>query len=313
MTERVLVTPRSMTSPPPRLDALRELGADVVLGPPGRQPTREELQQVLPGITAWIAGVETIDDDLLRFAPRLHTLARNGVGVDSIDTDAAARRGIRVLNTPGANADGVAELSIALLLALMRDLGAASTALRAGGWHRVTGRELGTATLGIVGLGAIGSRVAAIALGFGTEVLGFDPKVSPEAAGGAELTGLGDLLARSDAVSIHIPGAANGTPLITDDELAQMRAGSFLINTARWSVVDPDATLSALDAGHLGGYGLDVFAQEPPRPHRLLAHPRVLATPHLGAFTRESAARAAQAAIDNVAAALRAERVDADS
>lgn len=314
MTERVLVTPRSMTSAPPAsLSRLRGHGAEVILGPSGRQPSREELRGLLPGVTAWIVGVETVDEEILRLAPNLHTLSRNGVGMDAIDVDAAQRRGIRVMNTPAANADGVAELSIALLLNLLRGVSDAANEMRAHRWTRGAGRELKGGTLGIVGLGAIGSRVAGIAAGFGAAVVGFDPWVRPEVARRTRMVSLDELLRESDFVSLHTPGPSDGTAILGIGQLEVMRRGAVLVNTARWGVADPSGVLDALESGRLGGYAIDSFAQEPPLHHPLLTHPRVLATPHIGAFTRESAQRAADAAIDNVIEALKVRQVDAHS
>jgi D-3-phosphoglycerate dehydrogenase len=312
MTEVVLVTPRSMTADPPASLALLEAaGARVVLGPAGRQPDRADLERLLPSATAWIAGVEPVDAGVLALAPDLHTISRNGVGVDSIDATAAGERGIRIMSTPGANADGVAELSIALLLNLLRGVDDAAQHLRNRVWQRGPGRELGSATLGVVGLGAIGSRVARIATGFGARVLGVDPWASDEIAAGVEVVGLDEMLAAADAVSLHVPGPVDGAPVIGERELALLAPEAVLVNTARWSVADPDAVLRALEGRHLAGYAIDAFAEEPPLPHLLLAHPRVLATPHLGAFTRESAKRAADAAVANVLAVLSERSVDA--
>jgi phosphoglycerate dehydrogenase-like enzyme len=297
--------------PPASLATLEAVGARVVFGPPGRQPDRHELEELLPSATAWIAGVEPIDDTVMALAPRLHTISRNGVGVDSIDAAGAAERGIRILSTAGANAVGVAELSIALLLDLLRGIDVSASELRAGGWLRRTGRELGSLTLGVVGLGAIGSRVARLAQAFGARVLGVDPWVRDDVAATVEVVDMDEMLGRVDAVSLHTPGPADGTPLITARELGLLAPGAVLVNTARWSVVDPDDVLRALDTDHLTGYAIDAFAQEPPLPHPLLAHPRVLATPHLGAFTKESSVRAADAAVANVLAVLEERSADA--
>jgi phosphoglycerate dehydrogenase-like enzyme len=302
---RVIVTPRSMTADPPaELALLRDAGWEVVLGPAGRQPAPEELAELLPEATAWIAGVEPIGERELTLAPRLRVISRNGVGIDAIDQEAAARRGVRVLTAPGANASGVAELAIALMLTAARGIPEAASELRAGRWTRREGIELGSATVGVVGLGAIGARVADIAAGFGARVLGTDPAVRPEVAGRHRVVALEELLASSTVVSLHTPGPRDGTPVIGAAELDRLPDGAILVNTARWGVVDPDAVLRALESGRLAAYAVDAFAEEPPAPHPLLAHPAVIATPHLGALTRSSATRAAGQAIRNVLDAM---------
>lgn len=299
---RVLVTPRSMTQrPPSSLDRLRQLGAQVVIGPPGRQPTPAELPSLLEGVTAWIAGVEHIGESALAAAPELRLIARNGAGLDTVDLEAAAGRGVRVLGTPGANAAGVAELAVALILDCLRQVSASAAELAVGRWDRRLGRELGSSVVGAVGVGDIGSRVGRIARAFGADVIGHDPYAPLAVATEFELVSLPDLLARADVVTLHTPGFADGSPLIGRAELAMLRPSAVLVNTARWSLVDSNDLLDALEDGRVAAYAVDAFAEEPPAPHALLGHPRVIATPHLGAFTAESVGRAANAAIDNVA------------
>jgi D-3-phosphoglycerate dehydrogenase len=289
---KIAVTPRSLVGHP-ALEALD----DVVFPAPGRTPTRDELLAVLPDCDGYIAGVEPIDRELLEACPRLRVISRNGVGVDNIDLDAAAELGIRVETAGGSNAEGVAELAIALMLALVRNVSASSQALRQGRWERHTGFELAGRTLGVVGAGAIGSRVAEMALGLGMEVLASDP--FPR--GDLTFVALDELLARADVVTLHCPAG-------TEIDISRMRHRAFLINTARASLVDHDAVLQALESGALGGFATDVYPVEPPEPSPLYARDDVIAMPHAGGLTHESVDRAARAAVHNLLRVLNDQR-----
>lgn len=298
-----MVTPRSMSAGDGvGLERLREAGCEIVVPAPGRQPTRTELLAALPSIDVWIAGVERIDAELLAAGPRLRAICRNGAGVDGIDVDAAAARGIDVLPARGANARGVAELALGDIIAMFRGILPSAHALQSGRWVRAVGRELSGAALGIVGYGAIGRILGSLAAGCGMRVYAYDPFVSGPVEG-AEIVALDELLRRADAVSLHVPPQPGG-PLIGADELASMNEGAVLVNTARAALVDQDAVLAALESGRLAGYAVDAYDVEPPEPSALLRHPRVVATPHLGAATRESIGRAAAGAVDNALGVL---------
>ncbi|MDR1633906.1 MAG: hypothetical protein LBS27_03055 [Bifidobacteriaceae bacterium] len=296
MTARVLITPRSLTARGlaaiPELDPLRWAGLELVAGPPGRQPTKYELLELVPGVIGWIAGVERIDADVIAAAAALKVISRFGVGVDAVDMDAARRRGVAVERAAGANASGVAELALTQILNLNRGVVAASTALGAGEWRRAIGRELAECVVGIVGLGAIGGRLArlvGIVQGPGGRVIGADPAWpvgGPLPPGVAELVPLDRLFALADVVSLHCPPPPDGRPLVGAELLAAMPPGAVLVNTARSGLVDQAALLAALHGGTLAGYAVDAFDHEPPPPSPLLGHPKVLATPHLGGFTK---------------------------
>lgn len=303
---RVLVTPRSMSAGrSPAVDRLKAAGYTVVTPAPGRQPTREDLLAAVPGVVGWVAGVEPIDAQVLARADTLRVISRNGAGCDAIDMAAAAASGVRVLTARGANAQGVAELALALTLAGLRGLPEAAAALRAGQWRRTTGREAAGRTLGVVGFGAIGRRLAHLAAGLGMRVVAHDPFVRD--AGDVPLLPLHELLRTSEVVSLHVPPSPDG-PLLGAPELALLRDDAVLLNTARSTLVDEDALLAELDSGRIALYTVDAFDREPPAPSALLAHPRVLPTPHLGAATAESVRRASDAAVDNLLAALADER-----
>lgn len=300
---RVLVTPRSLTrGPSPEVDRLRAAGHEVVLAPAGRQPTEDELLALVPGVVGWLAGVEPITARVLDAADALRVISRNGAGVDNVDLDAAAAHGVAVVRAGGANARGVAELAIALMLSALRSVPGSSAALRDGRWERTLGREAAGLTLGVVGAGAIGRQVLALGAAFGMDVLASDPY--PAADLDVPFVGVDELLARADVVSLHAPAPADGSAVVDARVLAGTREGLVLINTARAALVDDDAVLAALEDGRVAAYAVDAFDVEPPPPSPLLAHPHVIATPHVGGYTRESVARAGSAAVENLLAEL---------
>ena len=305
---KILVTPRSVTrSGHPSLEKLRGAGGEVVFCKAGAQPTEDELRALLPGCVGYLAGVEPIAARALEGADALRVISRNGTGVDNVDLAAAKARGIAVLRADGANARGVAELAIGHLFALARGVIAADAALKRGTWERGgPGVELEGKTLGLVGCGRVGKLVARMALGCGMEVVAFDafPDIHFNPGGSFRFAPFDEVIACADFVSLHCPPAADGRPLLDAAALTRMKRGAFLINTARYDVFDADAVLASLNSGHLAGLALDAFDTEPPTDARLAKHPRVIATPHIGGFTRESIDRAMTVAVDNLLAAL---------
>lgn len=242
-----------------------------------------------------VRSATRVTAEVLARATRLKVIGRAGTGVDNIDLDAATRAGTVVVNTPGGNSVAAAEHTLSLLLALARNIPQANADLRSGLWERkrYMGVEVTGKTLGIVGLGRIGREVARRARGMRMEILGFDPYVSQEAATtmGIEATTLEELLARSDFVTLHVPVTDETRHIVGARALASMKPGARLINCARGGLVDEQALYEALESGRLAGAALDVFEHEPPGDTRLLHHPRVVATPHLGASTVEAQQR----------------------
>lgn len=234
-----------------------------------------------------------VTDDILAAAPHLEIVGRAGTGVDNVDVPAATARGVIVMNTPDANSVAAAELTMGLLLSLVRHVPAGAASLAAGRWERsrLLGTELAGKTLGLVGCGRIGREVARRALAFDMELLLSDPLIDETGASalGARSVPLADLLETSDIVSIHTPLTPLTRHLIDEAALARMKPGAILVNVARGGLVDEDALARALDAGKLAGAAFDVFETEPPSAgHPLLGRPDVIATPHLGASTREA-------------------------
>lgn len=305
---RVLVTPRSVTSSGhPALDELRAAGYQLAFCSPGRQPTEVELIGLLPGCVGYLAGVEKVSARTLEAAGELKVISRNGAGVDNIDLEAAKRRNIRICRAEGANARGVAELTVGLLLGLARAIPASDRDVKNGRWQRRKGTELAGKTLGLVGCGKVGREVARMALGIGMDVLAYD--VQPDAAfrpgPGFRLGSLDEVVEQADFLSLHCPPSADGTPVIDRQTLQRMKQGVYLVNTARHDLVDVAALARRLESGHVAGAALDVFETEPPTDRTLAQMDRVIATPHLGGFTKESVDRAVQTAVDNLLGALR--------
>jgi D-3-phosphoglycerate dehydrogenase / 2-oxoglutarate reductase len=229
---------------------------------------------------------------LLEGAPRLRAIGRAGVGVDNVDLDAATRRGIVVMNTPGGNSTAVAEHTLALLLAMARHVPQADASLKQGRWEKkkLEGIELRGKTLGLIGLGKVGTEVARMARALEMEVLAFDPYVSSLMAREQQvnLVPLDEVLRRSDFLSLHASATPETVHLINAKTLALTKPGVRLINCARGELIDEAALLAALDSGHVAGAGLDVFETEPPKDSRLIAHANVISTPHIAGSTEEA-------------------------
>jgi D-3-phosphoglycerate dehydrogenase len=333
---RILVTPRSVTSDGhPALARLTRAGFEIVMSPAGKMPSASELKELLPGCVGWLAGVEPITDDVLSAASDLRVISRNGTGVDAIDLESAQRRGIEIRRADGANARGVAELAIGMILALARSLPFSDAAIKAGGWSRRKGFELEGKTLGVLGCGKIGRVVAGLARGLGMRVVGHDPFVEKsQAASDIPLVGqtasdiplvgqtesdiplvgqtasdiplvrLDELFTLSDVITLHCPPPADGRPLIDARRLGLTKPGVVIVNTARHELVDIAALVAAIERGHVAGAALDVFDAEPPLERSHLTSNRILATPHIGGFTDESVDRAVDVAVTNLLDAL---------
>ena len=271
---------------------------------------RPALAELLPQAHALIVRSETrVTAELLEQAACLRVIGRAGAGVDTIDVPAATARGIVVVNAPGGNAVAAAEHSLALMFALARRVAPADASMKRGEWlrSRYIGTELTGKTLGLVGLGRVGGEVARRALGLDMRVLVYDPYVPDEHArrNGLEPVDLELLLESSDFVSLHVPLTEATRGLLSAARIDRMRPGAFLVNCARGGLVDEAALLQALDSGRLGGAGVDVYVEEPVSPDDPLPrHPKVVATPHLGASTVEAQANVAAQVASEVLAIL---------
>jgi D-3-phosphoglycerate dehydrogenase / 2-oxoglutarate reductase len=286
--------------------ALLEQSAQVTSSP---KISADELLAVLPDYEALIVRSRTrVTTQVLAAGTRLKVVGRAGVGVDNIAVAEAVARGIVVVNSPMAASISVAEHTLGLMLALARLIPAADAVLKQGGWEKSAfmGTELSGKVLGLLGLGRIGALVANRATAFGMTVLAYDPYLAPEQIRerNAEPASIEQVLQQADYVSLHLPLTAETIGLIGAPQLAQMKKGARLVCAARGGVLDEDALRAALDSGHLAGAALDVFAHEPPLPGSIATHPRVIATPHIGAQTAEAQTRAGLAIAEEVSAVL---------
>lgn len=289
---RVLVIASRFAPDCPGRRRLADAGFEVIDAGPGPRD-EEALAAALEGYDAVIAGDERYTEVVMVQAAMLKTIARWGVGVDSVDLDAATRLGIVVTNTPGLLVDAVADLTFALLLAVARRVAEGDRAVRAGQWSALRGSLVWGKTLGIVGVGAIGTAVARRALGFNMTVLGCDPRPREDARElGVRYVSLEELLREADFVSLNAPATAETCGIIGARELTLMKPTAFLINTGRGVLVDQGALYEALRDGRIAGAGLDVLAQEPPDPaDPLLRLSNCVLMPHSGSNEHETVAR----------------------
>jgi D-3-phosphoglycerate dehydrogenase len=311
---RLLVTPTSYGKNDPRLKTdLQALVAEVIYNPTGKPLSSSEVARLLPGVDGYIAGLDTIDRTALLGADRLKVIARYGVGVDSVDLEAAREKNIVVTNTPGANAVSVAELALGLMLAMTRQIPEAVAATRQGQYPRLSGVSLEGKTVGIIGLGAIGKQLTRRLAGFDCRILAYEPYPDLDFVqkNQVELVSFDELLSSADIVSLHLPLTPETRSMVNAGSLAKMKPGAYLVNTARGELVDEHALLEALKSGHLRGAALDALSQEPPNPNSpLLALPQVLATPHMGAQTDGATNAMGWMALNDCLAVLRGEEPD---
>ncbi|KAH7119636.1 D-isomer specific 2-hydroxyacid dehydrogenase [Dendryphion nanum] len=258
----------------------------------------EELKSIIGDYEALIVRSETkVTAELLEAAKKLKVVARAGVGVDNVNVESATKHGIIVVNSPSGNINAAAEHTIALLMAVARNVGDADASIKAGKWERsrLVGVEAKGKILGIIGLGKVGLTVARIANGLGMRLIAYDPYANPNLAAAATVTlknSLAEILKEADFLTLHTPLIASTRGMISAAELATMKPTARILNVARGGMIDETALLEALNAGTIAGAGLDVFTSEPPEADstasRLIAHPKVVATPHLGASTKEA-------------------------
>jgi D-3-phosphoglycerate dehydrogenase len=310
MTSRVLITGALHPL------ALRILQAapDVAVDYHPDIPYAEVLERV-GDCHALISRSETsVTRELIDRAKKLKVIARAAVGIGNIDVDYATERGILVLNTPGKNTNSAAELTFSLLLAIVRNLIPAHQNMLGLKWdrHRFTGRELAGRTIGIIGLGNVGHRVARFARGFDMQVLAHDPYIADDVFDqhGARKTPLDRLLAEADVVTVHVPKTAETTGMIGAGEIARMKTGAVVLNAARGGIIDEAALLGALRSGKLLAAGIDTWEEEPPKDNPFRELPNVVMTPHIGASTEEAQLRIAECVSEQVIRALRDEAVD---
>ncbi|MGE3802636.1 MAG: phosphoglycerate dehydrogenase [Candidatus Kapaibacterium sp.] len=297
-------------------DSVHE-GCDEILASEGFEVVRalgkseSELAEIVGEFDAMIVrSAVKVTHPLIEKMSRMKVIGRAGAGVDNIDVEAATEHGILVMNTPGGNTISAAEHTLAMILALLRKIPAANRSLREEKWDRKSfvGTELLEKTVGILGVGRIGTEVAKRLRPFGVRLIGYDPMLSEDAirSVGLEPADLNTIITESDILSLHLPLNSETRGMIGAERLAQMKSGSFIINCARGGIVDEVDLLGALEEGKIAGVAFDVFQQEPPEfPNRLIEHPNVVATPHIAASTDEAQERVALAIARQIAALLK--------
>lgn len=254
--------------------------------------TAEELPKVVPAYQGMVVRARTkVRRPLIDVCPDLKVIVRAGVGLDSIDFEYARSKGITVMNTPLASSASVAELAIGYMFALARSIPNATASIKAEKWDKKSfeGDEIGGKTLGLLGVGNIGREVARRATALGMTALAFDPYVKE--LSGIKLVTLEELLAQSDYISLHLPKTKESANMIGAAQFAKMKTGVRVINCARGGIINEDALYEALANGKVAGAALDVFAEEPPTDWKLLKLDNVIASPHIGAATKEAQAR----------------------
>ncbi len=273
------------------LRMLKDFGCEVELSAYDRPYTQTELMEVVGDVDACIASMEPWNEASMSAAPGLKVIARFGTGYDTVDLDAAKRHGIQVTNCPGVNAPAVAEHAAALLLALVREIPRLDRTTRAGGWERTMFHELSGRTVGIVGLGNIGKKIARIMSGFDVRLTAYNRTFRKEEAEalGVELVSLDELWSQSDYISLSIASNQDTFHMVNRESISKMKDGVLLVNAARGALVDEMAVYEALKSCRMGGFAADVLEQEPfDREHPLMKLPNFICTPHASGQTYEN-------------------------
>ncbi|HEY71028.1 MAG TPA: phosphoglycerate dehydrogenase [Anaerolineae bacterium] len=275
---------------------LSDAGFEIWRVPPEERPLDEaKMVEIVAreAPTVIVTGAEPVSRLVMEASPNLAMIMKHGVGIDNIDIPAATELGILVANAPGTNTEAVADMTIAMMLALLRRVYEAVQSTKSGGWERYVGHDLGALKVGIVGTGKIGLAVIKRLMAFGSEVLAYDIVHNPDLIEYADVryVKLEELLRESDIVSLHVPLVAATKSMIGSKELAMMKSTAFLVNMARGELVDEEALLVHLKENRIAGAAVDVYAVEPPRSSPLIGLDNVLSTPHIAAYTHESMER----------------------
>jgi D-3-phosphoglycerate dehydrogenase / 2-oxoglutarate reductase len=266
--------------------SLHDAGISIEVNPHGRRLSEDEVAElVATDVIAILAGLEPLTDRVLSNAKSLRVIARCGTGLDSVDLQAASRLGIDVFNTPDAPTQAVAELTIAHMLNSLRHISTTDSNMRSGKWTPTMGSLLATKTVGLIGVGRIGSAVAKLTQAFGARVIGFDPVVSSHNS--VELLSLNEVLDQSDIVSLHVPINDQTHHILNASAISRMKPGSIVVNVSRGGLIDESALHDALKSQHLSGAALDCFEDEP-YSGPLLQLPGVHVTAHMGSYARET-------------------------
>jgi len=301
---KILITPTSFKPDKggPALELLRSFTNELVFNPGEKALSEDELIPLLSGCVGYIAGLDSVTRKVIENSPGLKAISRYGVGVDRIDLEAAHDNGVIVCNTPGVNANAVADLTFALLLCIARRIPQLDRQTKNGEWPRSSGFELEGKTIGILGLGAVGKAVARRAAGFSMKVMAHDPYIDIDyaAAHGIISVSFEDVISKSDIISLHLPLMKETRNIISGGVMKSMKKGAVIINTARGGLLDEGAAYELLKSGCLGGLGMDTHETEPPGSSPLFALDNVVVTPHTGAHTVEATAAMADLSVKNL-------------
>lgn len=287
--KKVLTSPSSMGqcgSEP--FDLLKENGYEVINNPYGRKLTEDEVIDIAKDCVGIVAGVEPLTKRVMDALPQLKCISRVGVGMDSVDLEYAKEKGIVVKNTPEGPTRGVAELTLAMTLTMLRKIPAADAAMHQHKWKKQIGNLILGKQIGVIGLGRIGRTVAELFRGIGNPVIGYDPFAYKEWAAekGVELMPFEDVLKNADIITLHVPGNKDKSPVIGEKEMALIKDGSWLVNISRGGVVSEEALYNALKSGKLTGAAVDVWSKEP-YDGPLCDLDNIVMTPHLGSYAKE--------------------------
>lgn len=302
---KVLVTSAAFGQPAMQenIKYLNSVAETVVMKPSQKPLTAKEIATCWDGVDGIIAGMEPYTKEILAQAPEnLKVISRYGVGYDRIDTEAAKEKGISVCITPGANSKAVAELTMAMMLALSRGIVNHDKNVKEGKWIRPIGFGLEGRTLGILGFGAIGREVSLMAKVMGMTVIAYDPFFNEAFAkeNGILKGTLDEVYEKSDFITLHMPVTTDTKYMINKESIARMKDGVYLVNCARGELVECGAVYEAVKNGKIAGFGVDAYEQEPPVITDLYKHPNVIATPHVGGHSVKAAERMGRMAIDNM-------------
>ena len=289
------------------LERLQAKGYDIVWNETGKPLAAADLIAKLEGCAGVIAGLDYFTAEVFEKVSGLKVVARYGVGFDRVDLEAAKKKGVIVTYTPTANSDSVADLAVGLMLAVARHLAEAHRQTMEGSWPKLFGVSLFQKTVGLIGLGRIGARVATRLKGFDCRMLVFDPFIDMETAalcGCHKVDSLEALLAESDFVSLHSPASAEANQMINTQTLSLMKPTAILVNTARGELINEADLLDALKNKTIGGAGLDTFAEEPPQAEKYRDVPNLIITPHMGAYTTEALYNMAMDSTEDLIAVL---------
>jgi len=290
---------------------LIDAGYEIAHNPYGRPMTAAELAPLLAGVDGVAAGVDDFSAAAFAQADRLKIVARHGAGLDQVDLAECTRRGIVVTNLPGANAEAVADMAVALMLAVARHIPEGDRTTKAGQWANTYGVDLFRATVGLLGMGRIGKGVARRCRGFDARVLAYDPyfdEAFAQAHGIERASSMEQVLREADFVSIHMPSNEQTRKSINAEKIALLKPTAILVNTARGAIIDEDALASALEQGRIFGAGLDVYATEPPSNSRLITSPRTVTMPHVSSNTPGALLAMGNGVVDAIVAVLGGEK-----